>query len=105
MRQIRDAERKLEMEREDNQVRLIRAEEFSELYDCQEPLSQTQATLAYIKRYGSITPLEALNAFGCLRLGARISDLKKLGYHIRTEINKGKKHYAIYSLVEEKEEQ
>lgn len=46
---------------------------------------QTQKILAYMERFGSITPLDALREFGCMRLGARIWDLKHDGVAIRTE--------------------
>lgn len=35
--------------------------------------------------YGSITQAEAVSFYVCYRLGARISDLKKLGVKIRSE--------------------
>lgn len=63
-----------------------------------EKKTQTEMTLEYLKRFGSITPLEALSAFGCFRLSARISDLRADGYEISTELNKGKKNFAIYRL-------
>lgn len=63
--------------------------------------TQCDHTLQYLKYYASITPLEALNAFGCNRLAARISDLRADGYDIRTELNRGKKNYAIYRLEED----
>jgi hypothetical protein len=50
----------------------------------------------------SLTPLEALNLFGCFRLGARIADIKGEGYLIRTDRVKDPrtgKYYASYSLV------
>lgn len=59
--------------------------------------SQKQAVLSHLKEYGSITPLEALKLYGCLRLGARISDLRDEGYEITTDIAEGKR-YAIYRL-------
>lgn len=47
----------------------------------------------------TITPLEALNRYGCLRLGARIYDLKRDGLPIKTERKtNGKKWFAEYSL-------
>ena len=47
----------------------------------------------------SITPLEALNKYGCFRLAARISDLRNEGLDIKTElIQKGKMKYAKYVL-------
>ena len=63
--------------------------------------TQTQNILAHLQLGNSITPIEALNKFGCLRLGARVHDLKRLGYHIDTKIKSvgDHKHVAEYSLV------
>ena len=83
--------------------RYRRAELFSNTrYD--KDKSQKDMCLDYLERYDTITPLEALTAFGCLRLGARISDLRKAGYDIKTEINPNGKRYAIYHLVREGDE-
>ena len=38
-------------------------------------MTQTEQILEYLKQGHSITPIEALNAFGCFRLGARIWNL------------------------------
>lgn len=56
-------------------------------------MTQTQAVLDYLQRYGSITPLDALRELGCFRLAARIHDLKHKGYVIprRTITVTGKK--------------
>lgn len=48
--------------------------------------NQTELVLEYLRRYGSITPAEALGEFGCMRLGARIWDLKRDGYDITMEL-------------------
>ena len=45
-------------------------------------MTQTEAILDYLNRYGSITPVEALREIGCFRLAARIHDLEKQGHHI-----------------------
>jgi hypothetical protein len=47
--------------------------------------SQNMAILSHLKSGKTVTSLEALNLFGCLRLGARISELKKpsLAYQYR----------------------
>lgn len=66
-----------------------------------EKRSQCDMTLEYMKMFGSITPLEALEAFNCFRLGARISDLREDGYNIITDIADGAKRYAIYRLEED----
>lgn len=66
--------------------------------------SQNKRILEYLKRYGNITPLEALNGIGCMRLSARIAELKKQGFNIATITEYGNgKRYARYCLLEEKE--
>lgn len=47
--------------------------------------TQSERILDYINQYGSITPLEAMRDIGCMRLAARIADLKELGYPIVSE--------------------
>ena len=49
-------------------------------------MSQSAAILKYLKEGNSITPLEALEMFGCLRLGARIQDLEAEGYTIDSKM-------------------
>lgn len=64
--------------------------------------SQKARILEHMMMGHSITPLEALNSFGCLRLGARIADIKAEGYLVHTEMIKDPrtgKRYAQYSLV------
>lgn len=61
--------------------------------------SQSARILSHLKSGKSITPIEALTMFDCFRLGARIADLRKEGYDIKTTIlNKGVKRFASYSL-------
>lgn len=48
--------------------------------------NQKDLVLAYMEQFGSITPLEAERAIGCMRLGARIWDLRKDGYNIVKEM-------------------
>jgi len=67
---------------------------------------QYEMVLEHMESSGSITPLEAMNEYGIMRLGARIADLKTLGYQIHTRIIKvptryGHAHVAEYSLVQE----
>lgn len=69
-------------------------------------MTQNQQILAYMQTHGSITPKDAEREFACMRLGARIYDLKERGVPIETKIeyclNKfGKEtHYARYILTE-----
>lgn len=49
----------------------------------------------------SITPLDALKGCGCMRLAARINDLRAGGFKIKTEkVSKGNKTFASYKLNE-----
>ena len=56
--------------------------------------TQAERVLAYIEEFGSITQLEALNDLGCMRLASRISDLKKLGYPITSDVEAVKNRYG-----------
>ena len=61
--------------------------------------SQSQLILSHLQSGKPINPIEALNKYGCFRLSARIYDLKKSGYIIRTEIiEENGKDFAQYSL-------
>lgn len=69
-------------------------------------ITQNEMIIQYIKDYGSITPLEALQEFGCMRLASRIRELKEKGYEINSCIIKSKNrygknmHYSKYFLKE-----
>ena len=45
-------------------------------------MTQCERILEFMRENGSITPLDALREFGCMRLGARIWDLKRRGLEI-----------------------
>jgi hypothetical protein len=61
--------------------------------------TQNELILEHLRKGNSITPLDALNRFGCFRLGARIWDLRKQGHNIieKTVRNNGK-HFSMYWL-------
>lgn len=66
--------------------------------------NQKDQILEHIEKYGSITPLEAQRLYGCMRLGARIWDLRKDGYEIVREIvevetRSGKARVARYRMA------
>lgn len=48
--------------------------------------TQADRIIAYIEEFGSITQLDALRDLGVMRLASRISDLKKAGYPIKSEM-------------------
>lgn len=45
--------------------------------------TQNDMILRHLRAFGSISPREALELYGCMRLGARIYDLKRQGFAIR----------------------
>lgn len=67
-------------------------------------MSDKLRVLQHLQERGSITPLEAMDGFGCYRLGARIWDLRRDGHDIVTEIvqdvdrNGEPMRYARYTL-------
>ena len=63
--------------------------------------SQTDNLLSYLHLYGSVTPLEALRDLGCMRLAARVRELRQRGHVIETNTVKADngKRYAEYQLV------
>ena len=49
-------------------------------------MNQTELILKYMEEHDGITPREALNHCGSMRLSARIHDLRALGYDIKMEL-------------------
>ena len=70
-------------------------------------MTQGEKILRHLEVYGSITPMEALQEYGIMRLASRVADLKKAGYPIVSNTVNGynrfgeKVHYASYSLAKE----
>ena len=50
--------------------------------------TQKKCILEYLQTGKALTPLEALDKFGCFRLGARIHELKGDGHDIMKEMVK-----------------
>jgi hypothetical protein len=67
--------------------------------------SQNEKILEHLQTYGSISPLEAMSEYGCMRLASRISDLKRQGYPILAGRGQSKNrngetvHFAVYRLI------
>lgn len=64
------------------------------------PSCQADEILLHLQTGRTLTALEALRLFGCLRLGARIYDLKRRGWRIEKEMiqTASGKWVAEYSL-------
>ena len=62
--------------------------------------AQSTRILSYLKRGNSITPVSAMSRFRCMRLAARIADLRDAGHRISSRImRRGGKRFASYSLA------
>ena len=62
-------------------------------------MTQEQQILKHLKQGLTIDPMIALRRYGCLRLAARIHDLRAKGHQIKTEMeNDGDKKWAVYYL-------
>lgn len=62
--------------------------------------TQTQLIQKHLEDGNTITAIEALDLFGCMRLAARINDIKKLGMVIKTEmVTNGGKTFAVYGVA------
>lgn len=57
-------------------------------------VTQCDRILRYIEENGSITQLDALREFGCMRLASRMCDIKKMGYPVKKEMETAKNRYG-----------
>ena len=69
--------------------------------------TQAERVLDYMAKHGSVTQFEALKELGVMRLASRISDLRKHGHDITSEMVKVENRYGEtcrvkrYSIKEE----
>jgi len=63
-------------------------------------MTQTALILAHLNRGGTLTALQALRLYDCLRLAARVERLRGQGHDIQTQMVKlpSGKHIAQYYL-------
>ena len=61
-------------------------------------MTHNDMILDYLKTHSEgITPKDANERFGCMRLSARIADLRGMGYEISTESETRKNRYGHYT--------
>ena len=71
-------------------------------------MTQSEKILQHISFIGGISAAEAMDEYGCMRLAARIADLRSMGISIRREWETKKNRYgepvtyARYYLEEKK---
>jgi len=59
-------------------------------------MTQKAHILKRLQRGRTVSPLQALNEYGCFRLAARIHELRSEGYKIDVDTKLG---YAIYKMA------
>ena len=57
-------------------------------------MTQKEKILRHLRDHGSITPMEAMQEYGIMRLAARISDLRRDGVMIDRTMVSGKNRYG-----------
>lgn len=63
--------------------------------------TQAGRILAYMMYGERINPREALSLFGCMRLAARILDLRRAGHRIEDRtIRAGRKSFKVYWMLQ-----
>lgn len=68
-------------------------------------MTQCERVLDYLEKHETITPMEAINELGIMRLGARIWDLRHDGHNIRRKMVSAKNRhgdnvvFAEYRLI------
>lgn len=69
-------------------------------------MTQGERVIEYIKKFGSITPLDAFYDLGITKLATRVSELKRDGYIFEQKYEKAQNrfgepvHYMRYFLKE-----
>ena len=67
----------------------------------QENPNQTTKILLYLKEGNKITGMDALKLFNCWRLGARIFNIRAMGFNVKTDLitTENGKVIGQYSLI------
>ena len=62
--------------------------------------NQTNRILRYLRTGRAITPLSAFTRFKCMRLAARIEEMRDAGIRVRSQrMTRNGKRFACYSLA------
>lgn len=73
-------------------------------------MTQGERIIAYIRQFGSITPMEAFQDLSITKLATRVSELKREGWQFEQETIKVKNrfgehvHFMKYKLKKEEED-
>lgn len=57
-------------------------------------MTQNEKILEFMREKGSITPVEAIAELGCMRLAARISDIRASGVNVISTMERSKNRYG-----------
>lgn len=70
-------------------------------------MTQNEVVLVHLRYVGELSPVEAMERYGIMRLGARIWDLRREGHRITRTMKSGTNRYgepvryALYRLSRE----
>lgn len=56
--------------------------------------TQCKRMIAHMRKYGSISSLEAQTEYGIMRAASRVNDLRNMGYDIKTTMETGRNRYG-----------
>ncbi len=57
-------------------------------------MTQNNMILEYLQKGHTLTQAEAISLFGCYRLGARIFEIRELGFDIRRNMEESKNRFG-----------
>ena len=58
-------------------------------------MTQTDQILHALQQGERLTPIDALDRFGCFRLSARVCDIERMGYKVDRQIVQGRR-FKVY---------
>lgn len=62
-------------------------------------MTQCERVIQYMRDFGSITALQAMEDLGVMRLASRICDLRRDGYRIKKEDVKKRNRYGEWAHI------
>ena len=74
-------------------------------------MTQHKRIMRHLRKYGTLTSMEAISLYGIMKLSTRVSELRARGERIETVMRKGlnrygeRVRYAEYHITEQEDKQ